>query len=426
LGRVISQRRTRSEWELLIAMHRGWYPLVDRQVFRRMGPVPRDRDAEGRPPDTRHPSEKAIDHLSKAFPLDTPEWAAWAATMRPARVAGEWALTGHELGKGAVYGRVVLTPVADTQDEFTTDITYTYARSGEQVKRTGRAVIYTGFQWRGRSMVGANDTTAVREVMFVDRDWRSIEGRWFHGGYDETGIDVQLHRVAGETSILGVDHSGMRQGSSQTVKIFTTRPPAGLQARDLDLGPGLTVASASVAGDVITATVDVAPTATVGPRDVVIGSAVRPEALVVYDTIDAIRVTPEWSMARAGGLSYPKMFAQFEAWAYQNGPDKKPGTDDDVKIDMVDAVWSLEEYTATFQDDDVKFVGTIDPESGLFTPNVEGPNPERVGQRNNVGDVWVVATYRLPEAASAPPLRGRAHLLVTVPLYMRFDPSVTQ
>src|SRR5262245_34309226 len=25
LGRVISQRRTRSEWELLMSMHRGWY-----------------------------------------------------------------------------------------------------------------------------------------------------------------------------------------------------------------------------------------------------------------------------------------------------------------------------------------------------------------------------------------------------------------
>ena len=425
LGRVLSQRRTRGEWELLIAMHRGWYPLVDRQVFRRMGPAPRERDADGRPPDTRHPSEKAVDHLSKAFPLQTPEWAAWSATMRPARIGGEWALSGHELGKGAVYGRVVLTPVANTSDEFTTDITYTYARTGEQVKRAGRVVIYTGFQWRGRSTVGGNDTTAVREVMFVDRDWRSIEGRWFHGGYDETGIDVRLQRAAGETTILGVDRTGMRRGTTQTLKIYAAQAPAGLQARDVDLGPGLTVASVSVAGEVVTATVDVAADAAIGPRAIVVGSAVKSGALVVYDKVDTIRVAPDWSMARAGGLSYPKMFAQFEAWGYQDGPDGKPGTDDDIKIDMVDAVWSLEEYTATFKDDDVRFVGSIDPETGFFTPNVEGPNPQRVGERNNVGDVWVVATYRSPSNPSAAPLRGRAHLLVTVPLYMRFDPSVT-
>ena len=49
MGRVISQRRTKSEWELLIAMHRGYYPLSDFQAFRRLGP-PRDRARPGRPP----------------------------------------------------------------------------------------------------------------------------------------------------------------------------------------------------------------------------------------------------------------------------------------------------------------------------------------------------------------------------------------
>ena len=51
----------------------------------------------------------------------------------------------------------------------------------------------------------------------------------------------------------------------------------------------------------------------------------------------------------------------------------------------------LEEYTATFDDDDIKFVGTL-VQTGLFTPNVDGPN-EPHGNRNNIGDVWVVATY---------------------------------
>ena len=69
LGRVISQRRTREEWNLLISMHRGWYPLVDNQAFRRPGPPPRDPSSDGRPPDARHPVEKAIDHLARAFPM---------------------------------------------------------------------------------------------------------------------------------------------------------------------------------------------------------------------------------------------------------------------------------------------------------------------------------------------------------------------
>src|SRR5919201_4011338 len=64
MGRVITQRRTKEEWELLIAMHRGYYPLSDFQAFRRLGPPPRDQApaADGRPPDNRHPMEKAVAH----------------------------------------------------------------------------------------------------------------------------------------------------------------------------------------------------------------------------------------------------------------------------------------------------------------------------------------------------------------------------
>lgn len=427
LGRVISQRRTRSEWDLLIAMHRGWYPLVDRQGFRRMGPAPRDRGPDGRPPDTRHPVEKAVDHLSKTFPLQTPEWAAWSAAMRPARLDGTWALSGHDIGKGPVFGRVVITAVPNTQDEFTTEITYSYARTGEQVKRAGRVLVYTGYQWRGRSTVGASDETALREVMFVERDWQSIEGRWFTGGYDELGLDVRLDRIGKETRLLGVDRPALRSGrTGQAVKIFTANPPASVQASHLDLGPGITVSQATVAGDVITATVDVAANAAVGPRDIVVAGAVKPAALAVYDKVESIRVSPEWNMSRVGGVTFPKMFAKFEAWGYHNGPDKKPGTPDDLKLDLLDVSWSLDEYTATFDDDDTKFVGTIDPKTGVFTPNIEGPNPKRSGERNNIGDVWVVATYVPPDMSAPPPapLRARSHLLVTVPLYMKFDPTV--
>jgi len=64
-------------------------------------------------------------------------------------------------------------------------------------------------------------------------------------------------------------------------------------------------------------------------------------------------------------------------------------------------------------------VGEIDGARGLFTPASDGPNPKRSGNRNNVGDVWVVATHT--PAPGAAPMRARAHLVVTVPLYMRWD-----
>ncbi|MBV8817552.1 MAG: hypothetical protein JO022_04290, partial [Acidobacteriaceae bacterium] len=92
-GRVLSQRRTKTDWEMLVAMHRGYYPLADFQAFRRLGPAQTQPGADGRPPDNRQPMEKAIAHLSTAFPLKTPEWSAWSANMRPPKLAGRWAIS---------------------------------------------------------------------------------------------------------------------------------------------------------------------------------------------------------------------------------------------------------------------------------------------------------------------------------------------
>ena len=80
-------------------------------------------------------------------------------------------------------------------DSFTTEVRYTVARTGETVSHTGKALVYTGFQWRGR----ADDW---REVMFVERNWKDMWGRWFTGAYDETGIDVKLTRLGGEPIVL--------------------------------------------------------------------------------------------------------------------------------------------------------------------------------------------------------------------------------
>ena len=90
----------------------------------------------------------------------------------------------------------------------------------------------------------------------------------------------------------------------------------------------------------------------------------------------------------------------------------------------MNATWSLEEYGVTYDDDDVKFVGAVD-QTGLFTPNLDGPNPQRSSSRNNIGDVWVVATYQPPGKARAP-AQARAQLIVTVPLYVKFAPWKTQ
>lgn len=415
MGRVITQRRTKEEWGLLLATHRALYPLVDFQAFRRPGPPPREPGPDGRPPDPRHPMDKAIDHLSSAFPLQTPAWSAWSANMRAPRLAGTWMLTGHEPGRGPVYGTVTIAADGSDPAAFTTDERLVWAESGQEVTRSGQALVYTGYQWRGRSSPGADDE--LREVMTVARDQQSMEGRWFRGAYDELGPDVTLLRVGGGAVIAGVHPRAAERGGTVDVRIYGAGLPSSVTARDLDFGPGVRVASASARGGIVSARLEIDEDAAVGVRDLFAFGASVQKALAVHDGIDRLEVTPATGMARVGGAAFPKQLQVFDAVGWDDGPDGEPGNEDDVRLGRVPVTWSLEEYAATFGDDDIDFVGAMG-QDGTFTPDVDGPNPERSGNRNNVGDVWVVATYGSGEGA----LRARAHLLVTVPLYMRWEP----
>ena len=143
--------------------------------------------------------------------------------------------------------------------------------------------------------------------------------------------------------------------------------------------------------------------------------------MIVHDGVDRIQVLPRTGMARVGGIVFPKGYQQFEAVAFDDGPDGRPSSDDDLELGPIEVDWSLEEYAATFDDNDIEFVGAID-QTGLFVPAADGPNPDRDRNRNNVGDVWVVATLAQDDNGDRP-LRARAHLVVTVPLYLLFDPG---
>jgi quinohemoprotein amine dehydrogenase len=426
MARVLSERRTKEDWGLLVDMHRGYYPLVDNQPmnggqgFRRTRPLQTEPGEDGRPPDNRHPMERALEHLTKTYPLNTPSWASWSASMQPAKLAGRWAVSGYQAGKGPIVGQVVISADPNAPDSFNVDTHYTIARTGEAITRAGKAVVYTGFQWRGRGGLPGSDNV-WREAMMVERDWREMSGRWFTGAYDETGIDVKLVRLGSEPVVFGSDLAAIKTSSTaRAVKIYGANLPATIKAEDIGFGQGVKVTRVvSARPDEVQVEVDVAANAPIGPRDLSVAGNIKPAALVVYDRIDGIKVLPQAGMARVGGVVFPKQLQQFEAVGTHNGPDGKPGTDDDLNLGMVDVKWSVEEYTATFGDDDAQFVGALD-DKGLFTPNVDGPNSKRSGNRNNVGDVWIVAEYIPPPGTPAPPkpIRARAHLLVTVPLYM--------
>ena len=159
--------------------------------------------------------------------------------------------------------------------------------------------------------------------------------------------------------------------------------------------------------------------AKVGPRQAKIQGVEGEKPLYVYQTIDYIRLSPEQAFSRPGGVRTPKIFQQFEVFAYLNGEDGVKGTKDDVKLGRIGPIkWDLEEYVKRMNDDDVRFVGAVD-ENGLFTPANDGPNPQRHLSDENVGDVWVESWYK-PDGAKRP-MGARAFLLVMPPKF-NFQP----
>jgi quinohemoprotein amine dehydrogenase len=171
------------------------------------------------------------------------------------------------------------------------------------------------------------------------------------------------------------------------------------------------------------AQVDVAADAVPGKRDLVLGTSSLEGALAIYDKVDYIKVLPEASMARLGGDEHdvhPRGYMQLEVMAYQRGEDGKLHTPDDIELGPVDVNWSVEEFYAVFGDDDKEFVGSLS-NNGLFTPNIDGPNPQRKFSRNNYGDVWVVATAKNEKDKEGKPLVGKSYLVVTVPTYIHWD-----
>lgn len=462
IGRVLTQRRTRDDYDKLINMHLGLFPGSENVLRPRRSDAPRPETpmtfsspTGGNPavvsaPSTpsyptpgaakvegnKMPADIAIDYLTKAQPLITPEWTAWKASMQAPKLAGKWQLTGYQNGRGRVFGTVTIEAGANP-DEFVTKTELEYATTGSKLTRTGKSIVYTGYSWRGRSTGTVTETSADpgtnpkewREAMMLSSDGNSLQGRYFWGGYMEFGMDVHMTRVGSAPLLSGASVLSLMSPSTSTVKLYGANIPATLKPADIDLGPGISVKRVVSATPSI-ATIEVAVDAKLptGIRSISMLHSTAERALAVYDQVGYVKITPDANMARLGGITAAKQFAQFETIAYSNGADGKPMTADDIPLGAVPATWSMSEFISTPGDDDLKFVGSLN-DTGLFTPNIEGPNPARQKQSNNYptnnwGDVWVESTYK---AAGGKEYKARSYLVVTIPVYIRYDqPEVGQ
>jgi quinohemoprotein amine dehydrogenase len=121
IGRVLTQRRTKDDYDKLINMHLGLFPGAENTLRpRRPGgssfeaPVVLSAPTGGNPAvggpapapnsnlraDGKDPADVAVEYLAKAQPLMTPEWSSWKAVMRTPKLEGKWMLTAVPAGQG--------------------------------------------------------------------------------------------------------------------------------------------------------------------------------------------------------------------------------------------------------------------------------------------------------------------------------------
>jgi quinohemoprotein amine dehydrogenase len=386
------QRRTPEEWPKLANMHSGVLPMWLYQL----------QDVL----DWDDTLAACLKELSKRFPLETPEWKRWTEA-RPKVGGGKWVVAGYQAGKGAYGGEVTL---AKTGDPF-----YSYGgtvefENGEKQSIEGKATLYGGYAWRASGTLAGKP---IREVFHISMDGATFTGVRFDVPHFELR-GVETRTFAGSSPrILSVMPKALQSGTKDaTVTVVGT----GL-SKEVSLGDGVTVKKViSATPTKVVVAVDVADKAAPGTRDAKAGDAAAGKLFAVYSSVDYIKVVPAPAMSRTGGLGDAvKQLVQFDAMAYSNGADGATGTGDDIEIGRVPAAWRVVELASSNEDHDAEFVGTID-RNGLFTPGDEGPNPKRFMQENNMGDVWVTASYAAPGGRT---LSARGYLLATIPLYVQ-------
>ncbi|MBN9671310.1 quinohemoprotein amine dehydrogenase subunit alpha [Roseibium aggregatum] len=381
-ARVALQRRTQDEWDLHIDFHVGQWPTLEYQAL--------GRDREW----LKIAREEVVPMLAEKYPFETEAWSTWQSAEK-SDANGTWVFTTRLPSKGEAYGTLEVS--GETQP-YTVAGTLKTA-NGDEFAVSGKLNVYTGYEWRANIEIGG---TTYRQVLAMSEDGSTVSGRQFLHAEDSLGAAFKAVKAGDGPAIAGVVPSTLAAGEATTVQIV------GTDLSSIDLS-GAVVASGGTA-NAYGAAIELSPDAgTDGTVSIAAGDASDKDGLAVYSHIDSLKVEPEFGVARVGGGggSAGKVPARFDAVGYWNGPDGQAGTEDDVRIGIIPATWSV----AAFNEEaevlkDVEHAGEMDTSLGIFMPAVAGPNPERPFSTNNAGNLKVVATNG--------DVSGEGQLIVTV------------
>jgi quinohemoprotein amine dehydrogenase len=334
-------------------------------------------------------------------------------------LAGAWVVVGHVPGGKDFHGTARIDHAAggDWQASYAlTDI------EGVAFSGGSKAIVYSGFEWRGSAELG---TRTVREVFAVSEDGNRIQGRWFDADHAEEGGDWVAVREDGSARILAVWPRAQRAGTASEVTIvgmgFDAKPAAGSKAALVSFGDGVLVSKVQRDAHTIRARVKVAADAAPGQRTVVAGGVgtgavpglgsgagsggAETVKFAVYRQIDQVDVVPGYAIARVGGGRLAPVSAQFEAMASTRLPGGEL-----LPLGPVAAEWTSAPFDAEAKrTEDEKFAGHFD-KRGRFLPGGAGPNTAREYSGDNVGNLAVVAKAQDGDRAVV----GSGHLIVTV------------
>ena len=382
-ARAALQRRPAKEWQQLINFHLGQWASLEYQA------LSRDRDWFD------IAINKTAHEIAKRYPFESKEWSKWEKN-KPAATSlkGQWSFSGHYTGKGEVRGVMAVDFIDDEQ--FNVTLKGEYA-NGQPFNGTGTGLVYNGYEWRANVTV---DGVVMRQVFSAVKG--EMKGRMFERKNDERGLDF-VAAQAGQTQILAVQPAYVKTGSEAVVTIVG----AGLKGKP-NFGKGIDVLAIERAtAEQMQVRVKVAANAELGAHDVRVGKAKGAE-LAVYQQIDSIKVVPDYVIARVGGNggTVEKVEGRFDAEAWAVNAKGKA-----YRVGVVPATWSVDAWDAkAVAAEDVRFAGTMDAQTGVFTPAGAGPNPERKMMASNVGNLKVIAKVKHEDKTH----EGEGHLVVTV------------
>ena len=405
-AKIGSHRMTPAQWSENRNLHLGYYPTV----------VPQMREM-----DWPKESKDLIEPLAKLYPFDNAEWKKWMEQRQDQELSGEWTIAGYQPGLGYYQGAYTLSKRLDKgEDEYLIEKKIRY-ENGTVLNMKGEATLFSQYHLR-YALAPTPLTGRIEGVFDLDAETMGFSGKWWTVVQDSNAYgNESFYKKEGSPRIIASFPQALRKGTGkeQALTLVGVNLPQNLSEANIkfsDSNISVTKITHADTSKVI-CTLMLGDEVATGGIDLNLKGVALTGVLKVFDSIDAITISPRIGRARVScGAAYPPHGVQFVARGIDFGLDGKLGTEDDLVLEPVNATWWLEEEKTREDDDDMKYVNAPIT-NGLYTPvSTYGPIKERKQNREGVGLIAVGASFN----DNGKILKDRVRLAVTVPDFVTF------